>query len=93
MGAIILSKSISKAITAGDHGTTFGGGPLVSTVALAVMDVLGDPSFLQEVLAKGDHLGARLKDMAAGGSDLVTDVRGRGLFLGCGVVVGRDCGR
>ena len=82
MGAIILSKSISKAITAGDHGTTFGGGPLVSTVALAVMDVLGDPSFLQEVLAKGDHLGARLKDLAAGGSDLVTDVRGRGLFWG-----------
>jgi len=82
MGAIILSKQVADVITPGDHGTTFGGGPLISTVALAVLGVVGDPSFLQQVRSKGDRLAGLLKRLAERTPGLVSDLRGRGLFWG-----------
>lgn len=82
MGAIILSKEVADVMAPGDHGTTFGGGPLISAVALAVLGVVGDPSFLRQVRSKGDHLAALLKRLAERTPDLVVDLRGRGLFWG-----------
>ena len=81
MGAVLVSDRIAAALAAGDHATTFGGGPLVATVALEVLRTIADPDFLVEVQAKGALLGERLKKLAAN-APRVRAVRGRGLMWG-----------
>ena len=81
MGAILVSDRIAAALAPGDHATTFGGGPFVSTVALEVLKTIADPDFLADVRTKGELLGQRLKNLAPGTSR-VREVRGRGLMWG-----------
>lgn len=91
MGAILVSERIVPALAPGDHATTFGGGPLVSTVALDVCRTIGEPSFLAAVRARGDLLGERLRDLGRRGRGQrgrVHDVRGRGLMWGVELVEG-----
>jgi predicted acetylornithine/succinylornithine family transaminase len=54
MGATLVTEKIAATIKAGDHATTFGGGPLVSTVALAVLETIAQPKFLADVRRKGE---------------------------------------
>jgi acetylornithine/N-succinyldiaminopimelate aminotransferase len=68
----------------GDHGTTFGGGPLAAAAALVVLSELGSPGFLDEVDRKGRHLMSLVESF---GHPLVKDVRGMGLMVGIGVRV------
>jgi predicted acetylornithine/succinylornithine family transaminase len=81
MGAVLMNERIAAAVHPGDHATTFGGGPLVASVALAVVRTIGDPAFLSEVRRKGDWLETRLGRLAANRSR-VREVRGRGLMWG-----------
>ena len=81
MGAVLLTERIAAALDPGDHATTFGGGPLVATVALEVLRTIAEPDFLQAVAAKGDRLGARLKALAVK-TARVREARGRGLMWG-----------
>jgi len=81
MGAVLVADRIAAALAPGDHATTFGGGPLVATVALEVLRTIADPDFLAEVRAKGAWLGQRLEQLAAK-SPRVHAVRGRGLMWG-----------
>lgn len=81
MGAVLLSAAAAGALGPGDHATTFGGGPLVATVALAVLNAIADPGFLGEVRAKGEWLDRRLHALASR-CPRVREVRGRGLMWG-----------
>jgi len=81
MGAVLVSDRIAATLAPGDHATTFGGGPLVATVALEVLRTVSDEGFLAEVRAKGALLGKRLEQIAAK-SPRVRAVRGRGLMWG-----------
>lgn len=81
MGAVLLNERVAAAVRPGDHATTFGGGPLVSTVALAVLQTIGDPAFLAEVRRTGAWLGDRLRQLAERHAR-VREVRGRGLLWG-----------
>jgi predicted acetylornithine/succinylornithine family transaminase len=81
MGAILVSDAIAAALAPGDHATTFGGGPLVATVALDVLRTIADPEFLAAVRAKGEWFGQQLQVIARR-SSRVRDVRGRGLMWG-----------
>ena len=81
MGAILVSDRVAAALAPGDHATTFGGGPLVATVALEVLRTIADPEFLAAVRVKGAWLGERLRQVAAA-SSRVKAVRGRGLMWG-----------
>ena len=81
MGAILVSDRVAAALAPGDHATTFGGGPLVATVALEVLRTIADPEFLADVRVKGAWLGERLRQVAAA-SSRVKAVRGRGLMWG-----------
>ena len=65
----------------GDHATTFGGGPLVASVALAVVRTIAEPDFLAGVQAKGELL-ARLLAALVARRSRVREVRGRGLMWG-----------
>jgi predicted acetylornithine/succinylornithine family transaminase len=60
MGAVLLSEEIASAMQPGDHGTTFGGGPFVATVALHVVERLADPALLARVRENGTWLRGEL---------------------------------
>jgi acetylornithine/N-succinyldiaminopimelate aminotransferase len=81
MGAVLLTDAIAAALKPGDHATTFGGGPLVASAALAVVRTIAEPSFLAAVRAKGEWLGAALAQLALR-HPRVAAVRGRGLMWG-----------
>jgi acetylornithine/N-succinyldiaminopimelate aminotransferase len=81
MGAVLLREEVARAIRPGDHATTFGGGPLVASAALAVCSKVGDPAFLAEVRRKGDLLGEALGALAMRRTDIV-GVRGTGMIWG-----------
>ena len=81
MGAILVNERIAQAIKPGDHGTTFGGGPFVASVALAQFRVLSQPDFLRDVRQRGEWLGRRLVELKAR-QPKVTAVRGLGLMWG-----------
>jgi len=81
MGAVLLTEAVGTALKAGDHATTFGGGPLVATVALDILRTIADPGFLAAVREKGEALGAALSRLRAA-SPKVGALRGRGLMWG-----------
>ena len=81
MGAVLLSERVASAIGPGDHATTFGGGPLVASAALATCRKIGNPDFLAEVQRKGELLGSLLGGLAMRRPDVAT-VRGAGLIWG-----------
>jgi predicted acetylornithine/succinylornithine family transaminase len=86
MGAILVNRRIAEAIKPGDHGTTFGGGPFVASVALAQFRVISQPDFLADVRRKGEWLGSRLAELKARRPQ-VTAVRGVGLIWGIELAV------
>jgi acetylornithine/N-succinyldiaminopimelate aminotransferase len=86
MGAVLLSSHIAAAIEAGDHGTTFGGGPLVSTVARYVVERIAEPSLLESVKAHGEWLDGHLNRLASE-SPHVRGVRGVGLIWGIDIAM------
>ena len=84
MGAVLLSADIAAAMQPGDHGTTFGGGPLVASVALHVLGRLSDPSLLGHVRETGAWLGDALGALAERAAR-VRAVRGIGYMWGIDV--------
>jgi predicted acetylornithine/succinylornithine family transaminase len=80
MGAALLSERVAAAVQPGDHATTFGGGPLVASVALEVVRRIAEPAFLAAVTERGAQLGSRLAELASLAT--VRDARGVGLMWG-----------
>src|SRR3954468_16112921 len=64
MGAILMTRAIADAIKPGDHGTTFGGGPFIASVALHVLERLSDPAMLKHVTEVGAWFGHELNEIA-----------------------------
>lgn len=85
MGAVLVSDDIASTIEPGDHGTTFGGGPLVSAVAAHVLERLSDPSLLESVRENGAWLGEQLEGIARR-SGKVRAIRGVGFIWGLDVL-------
>ena len=83
VGALLLDKKVSKSMTPGSHGSTFGGNPLGMAVADAVLNYVVKEDFLDHVRFVGYNLRKKLKeDIVAKYPDLVTGVRGLGLMIG-----------
>ena len=82
IGAFLATETAAVGMTAGTHGSTFGGNPLACAVGNAVLDVMLEPGFLEGVERKAAVLKqalARVQDAAPG---IVEGIRGRGLLLG-----------
>jgi acetylornithine/N-succinyldiaminopimelate aminotransferase len=82
VGACLATAEAASGMTAGTHGTTFGGNPLAMAVANAVLDVVLAPGFLDHVQASGLRLKQRLAELKDRHPDIIEDVRGQGLILG-----------
>jgi acetylornithine/N-succinyldiaminopimelate aminotransferase len=85
IGACITGPEAADVLEPGDHGSTFAGGPVATSAALAVLDVVDDPALLRRVR----ELGAELRDGLAA-LDGVAEIRGRGLMIGVGLAPGFD---
>jgi predicted acetylornithine/succinylornithine family transaminase len=81
MGAVLAAPRVAVTLQPGDHATTFGGGPLVASVARAVLATIADPTFLAGVRDRAELLEAGLRALATRVPS-VTEVRGRGLLWG-----------
>jgi acetylornithine/N-succinyldiaminopimelate aminotransferase len=80
LGAVLCTEEAARAIHAGMHGTTFGGGPLSCAVAVAVIDHIEKANLLAHATEVGDYFITQLRSLAERHSAIV-DVRGRGLML------------
>lgn len=76
MGACLCRAELGNTLTAGTHGTTFGGNPVACAGSLAVLERMDD-GFLAEVTAKGEYIRDKVKTFTD-----VESVRGRGLMIG-----------
>jgi acetylornithine/N-succinyldiaminopimelate aminotransferase len=85
MGAVLASAEIASAMQPGDHGTTFGGGPFVASVALHVLERLSDPSLLAHVRTESRWLQGELEGISER-TGRVRAIRGAGFMWGVDVV-------
>ena len=77
IGACVCSKSLADVLTAGTHGTTFGGNPIACAAANYVLSQVTTDSFLAEVRKKGDYIRAGLAKIGN-----VKEIRGIGMMIG-----------
>jgi len=82
MGACLATEKAAAGMVAGTHGSTYGGNPLACAAGMAVLDVILEPGFLDQVKATGDRLRASLEQMIPNHDHLFDSVRGVGLMLG-----------
>ena len=82
MGAVLARESVAKYLTAGSHGTTFGGNPLACAAANAVLDVVLAPGFLADIDRRARILWHGLLAVVAEEPEVFEEVRGAGLMLG-----------
>ncbi len=82
VGAMLCTERAAQAITPGMHGTTFGGGPLVTAVAAATIDEIKRANLLQHVTEVGAYFQQQLNTLATR-HEVIKEVRGKGLMIGC----------
>jgi len=87
IGACLATAEAAKGMTAGTHGSTFGGNPLATSVAGAVLDVVLAKGFLDHVARTGLLFKQRLAEMKDRHPAVIAEVRGEGLLLGLRTVV------
>jgi acetylornithine/N-succinyldiaminopimelate aminotransferase len=82
LGACLATERAAAGMTAGSHGSTFGGNPLAMAVGNAVLDVVLEPGFLDHVNKIANYLRQQLSMVVDRNGSIVEDVRGQGLLLG-----------
>jgi acetylornithine/N-succinyldiaminopimelate aminotransferase len=82
LGAVLATAEAAKGMTAGTHGSTFGGNPLAMAVGNAVLDVILAPGFLERVRENGLRLKQRLAELKDKHPAVIAEIRGEGLLVG-----------
>jgi predicted acetylornithine/succinylornithine family transaminase len=81
MGAILMTDEIAEHVKVGNHGSTFGGGPLIASVAEYVVQKISQPAFLEQVRENGEYLRLQLEKLLPVWPEIVA-VRSKGLMFG-----------
>ena len=82
LGACLATAEAAKGMTAGTHGSTFGGNPLAMAVGSAVLDVILAPGFLERVRQNGLLMKQRLAELKDKHPSVIAEIRGEGLLVG-----------
>ncbi len=82
IGALLATEEVSSSFGPGNHGTTFGGNPLAMACGNAVMDVMLEAGFLEQVQTVSHTLRGQLDTLIQEHPDVYAEVRGMGLLLG-----------
>jgi acetylornithine/N-succinyldiaminopimelate aminotransferase len=77
IGAVLIDERISKTIGYGEHGSTFGGGPVVASALLATIQAIREEKLLENARETGEYLKTEIEKIG-----IVKAVKGRGLLLG-----------
>jgi len=93
IGAMAASDALLEALPPGSHGSTFGGNPLASAAALAVLDVMEEERLVEGARTKGEHLALALSELAARHPTKVAATRGVGLLHAVALRPEIDAGR
>jgi acetylornithine/N-succinyldiaminopimelate aminotransferase len=86
VGAFLATSEAGKGMTAGTHGSTFGGNPLAMAVANAVLDVVNTKEFLAQVRQTALRFKQRLAEVKDRHAGVIAEVRGEGLLMGLRMV-------
>ena len=79
IGALLAKDEIASAFTPGDHGTTFGGNPLCTGAAIAVMNIFKDEKIVENSAENGKYFMEKLKNLP---QKFISEIRGKGLMIG-----------
>ena len=82
LGAVLATENAASGMTAGTHGSTYGGNPLGCAVGNAVVNIIGTDAFLDDVNRKAGLMRQKLEGLVASHPDVFESVRGSGLMLG-----------
>jgi len=82
VGAVLATDDAAEGMTAGSHGSTFGGNPMAMAAGNAVLDVMLEPDFLDSVQQKGLLLKQKLAQIQDQHRDVIEEIRGEGLLIG-----------
>ena len=82
IGAVLMNKKVASGMTAGSHGSTFGGNPLAMTVGNTVMDIVSKKSFLNNIKKLSKYFLEKLNSIKSEHPDIIKEIRGRGLLIG-----------
>ena len=87
LGACLVTKKAAIGMTAGTHGSTFGGNPLAMAVGNSVLDILFEKDFFKKVKQKGEYFDNGLNKIKSEFPKIINEVRGIGLMKGIKVSV------
>lgn len=79
LGAFLAKEEFATAISPGQHGTTFGGGPMACRVGLEYLAIIEEENLLENVRRVGSYLQEQMKELARKSAAII-EVRGRGLI-------------
>jgi len=82
IGACLTTAKAAQGMTAGTHGSTYGGNPLAGAIGNTVLDIMTEPGFLEGVQRKGAYLERKLKEILARHKSVFSEHRGIGLMQG-----------
>ena len=82
IGAVLMSKKVASGMTAGSHGSTFGGNPLAMSVGNTVMDIVSKKKFLNNVKSLSKYFLENLNNIKFKHPKIIKEVRGKGLLIG-----------
>ena len=86
-GAFLATKEAGKGMTAGSHGSTYGGNPLAMAVGDAVLDIVAEPAFLENVQRLALLFKQRLAEVKDRHPAVIADIRGSGLLMGMRTII------
>ena len=82
IGAVLMNKKVASGMTAGSHGSTFGGNPLAMSVGNKVMDIVSNKKFLKNVKSLSKYFLKNLNNIKVKYPYIIKEIRGRGLLIG-----------
>ena len=82
IGAVLMNKKVAAGMTAGTHGSTFGGNPLAMAVGNSVMDIIANKKFLKHVKNISKYFLLNLNKIKEKYPRVIKEIRGRGLLIG-----------
>ena len=82
IGAVLMNKKVASSMTAGSHGSTFGGNPLAMSIGNTVMDIVSKKSFLNNIKKLSKYFLNRLNTIKSKYPNTIKEIRGKGLLIG-----------
>ena len=82
IGAVLMNKKVASCMTAGSHGSTFGGNPLAMQIGNAVIDIISKKTFLNNVKKNSNYFLDGLQKIKKKYPNIIKDIRGRGFLIG-----------